>query len=204
MKRVFHALADGVNEQGVVHRVNSELQVDRAVATELVLQEQGVVGVAHWQAVEREAVKRVFHALADGVHEQGVVGRVNSELQGDDAVAAVLVEQVQGVVHSAHYEAVDLEAVKRVGAVLADRIQDTDLVVRVDGKLQRHDAVAAVVGLEPQCVEVLASQRVVHHEAVLGVALPFADGVHYVRQEGVVYLQVQEHHAVAGRHRGHL
>ena len=204
VKCIYIVLAYSIHKQSVVDWVHREFKIYYAVAAEYVGQEQRVVGCANWQVVKGEAVKCIVHTIADRIHEQRVVYRVHREFQSDNAVAAVDVKEVQRVVHRAHCQAVDLEAVQGVASVLADRIKDSHLVVWVNSQMQRHDAVAAIVRSELQRVEVLARQRVVHHEAVVGVALSFADRVEYIRQERVVNLQMQEHHAVAGRYRGYL
>ena len=165
-------------------RVYRKLQVHRAVAAELVLQEQRVVHRAHCQTVELEAVHCVGSVLAYSVHEQSVVDRVHCQLQVDQAVAAILVLQEQRVVHRAHCQAVELEAVKCIYVVLADSVHEQCIVDRVHCECQVHYAVAAVDVGQVEGVVGGSHRQAVEVEAVQCIVHTIADRIH---EQSVVY-----------------
>ena len=127
---------------------------------------------------------RVGSVLAYSVHEQSVVDRVHRKLQVDQAVAAKLVLQEQRVVHRAHCQAVDLEAVLGVVHAFADGVHKQCVVCWVDCEFKVHYAVAAVLVLQEQRVICYTHHQAVEVEAVQCIVHTIADGVH---EQRVVY-----------------
>ena len=107
--------------------------------------------------------------MADSVLQQDAVGRVDSQVQGEDAVTAVDGLQRFGV-NALFRERLSEE---EEGLTLADGVRQRDVVNRVDGQVQREDAVTAVNGLECFGVNALLGERLVEEKE--GVAL--TDGV---------------------------
>ena len=128
-------------------------------------------------------------ALADGLRHRDAVGRVNGQVQGKEAVAAVDGLQCFGV--NALFRERLSEEEERVA--LTDSLRHRDAVGRVDGQVQDEEAVAAVDGLQRLGVNACFGERLSEEEECVALT----DGIGQRDTVGRVYRQTQGEEAVA-------
>ena len=120
-------------------------------------------------------MKIVFPVEADGVIDIGFEGRINSQGEGGDTVAAEDVQVVVGQRVDAVLSKRRVKAVVLVAAVFTGLALQHGRAGRVHGHGQRHDTVAAVDGLQALDLRKRARRIGVEFEIVIRIGFAKAE-----------------------------
>ena len=190
---VVSAFADVRRDLAAFLGTHVQMQIDQAIAA--------VHGsqccMVNTCLIERFAVEVVFAVEADGVEDVRLVNRIDGQVEDGETVATVNVQVAVGQRVFAG-RVIDLvEAVERVGLILASHVREGHLAGRIHGDEQRDGAVAS-----EDCLQVLrqcelAGLRGDEFEAVLLVDVTETKRCLKVGGGGLVDGQVQDSDAVA-------
>ena len=182
-----------VNLKGVA-LLGIDGQVQRHDAVAAVDGGQGVGVVAGLG--QSNAVEQVGLIMADGSLDFVLEDRINGDVHGEGAVAAIAVLTFVSQRVAAGLREGGVEAELREGLASAEGRVNHKVVYRIHRQVQGDGAVAAVAGFEMAGVVVSADHRVGNREAVVGVGALTAERVVKLGDGGLVYEQVQDGDAV--------